>query len=64
MSEFVFCTWNVQAKVQDNVKMDIQEVRWGGMDWTDLAQEKGQVSGACECGYEPSGSIKSGEILD
>ena len=44
--------------------MDIQEVRWGGMDWTHLAQDMGQVSGVCECGDEPSGSIKCGEFLD
>jgi hypothetical protein len=24
----------------------------------------GQVAGACECGEEPSGSIKRGEFLD
>jgi hypothetical protein len=24
----------------------------------------GQVAGSCECGNEPSGSIKSGEFLD
>ena len=24
----------------------------------------GQVAGCCECGNEPSGSIKYGEILD
>jgi hypothetical protein len=24
----------------------------------------GQVAGACECGDEPSGSIKRGEFLD
>ena len=24
----------------------------------------GQVVGACECGEEPSGSIKRGELLD
>jgi len=24
----------------DNIKMDLQEVRWGRMDWNDLAQER------------------------
>jgi hypothetical protein len=33
------------------------------MDWIDLAQE-GQRVGSCECGNEPSGSIKHGEFLD
>jgi hypothetical protein len=25
---------------EDNIKMDIQEVGWGGMDWIDLAQDR------------------------
>jgi hypothetical protein len=25
---------------EDTIKMDLQEVGWGGMDWTDLAQDK------------------------
>jgi hypothetical protein len=24
----------------DNIKMDLQEVGWGGMDWTDVAQDR------------------------
>ena len=43
--------------------MDLQEVGCWGMDWIELAQE-GQVAGACECGNEPSGSIKYMEFLD
>ena len=36
---------------------------WGnGLDRSGLGQ--GQVAGACECGNEPSGSIKWGEFLD
>jgi len=42
--------------------MDLQEVGCGGMDWIKLAQ--GQVTGTCECGNEPSGSINCGEFLD
>jgi hypothetical protein len=44
--------------------MDLEEVGWGGMDWIDLAQDKRQMAGCCECGNEPSGSIKCGEFLD
>jgi hypothetical protein len=33
------------------------------MDWIELAQDR-QLPGTCECGNEPSGSIKCGEFLD
>jgi hypothetical protein len=26
----------------NNVKMDLREIGWGGMDWIDLAQERDQ----------------------
>jgi len=36
---------------------------WGyGMDR--VGSRYGQVAGTCECGNEPSGSIKCGEFLD
>ena len=37
----------------DNIWMDLQEVGCGYM-----------VADACECGNEPSGSVKCGEFLD
>jgi hypothetical protein len=49
---------------ENNIKMDLQEVEWEGMDWIDMAQDTGQVAGSCECGNESSGSIKRGEFLD
>ena len=33
-----------------------------GLDWAGPGQ--GQVAYACECGNEPSGSVKCGELLD
>ena len=38
----------------NNIRMDLQEVGCGYMDWIWLAQ----------CGNEPSGSMKCGEFLD
>jgi hypothetical protein len=26
----------------DNIKMDLREIEWGGMDWIDLAQDSNQ----------------------
>jgi hypothetical protein len=42
----------------DNIKMDLRDIGWDGMDWIDLAQE-----GSCERGNEPSGSTKRWEFL-
>jgi hypothetical protein len=46
------CRW------ANNIKMDLEEVLWEGMDWIDLAQDREKVAEACEYGNEPSGSIK------
>jgi len=49
------CRWN------DNIKIDLQEVRWGqGLDGSGSEQEQD----SCKCGTEHSGSIKCGEFLD
>jgi hypothetical protein len=42
---------------KDNIKIDIKEGGMGGMDWIELAA-------TCECGNEPSVSIKWREFLD
>jgi hypothetical protein len=49
---------------EDNITMDLQEVGCGGMDWIGLAQDRDKLARNCECGNEPSGSIKRGEFLD
>jgi hypothetical protein len=39
--------------------------KWdSGIDWIDLAEDRGRCRGCCECGNEPSDSIKCGEFLD
>jgi hypothetical protein len=30
----------VRRRWEDNIKMDLQEVRCAGMDWTELAQDR------------------------
>jgi hypothetical protein len=27
---------------EDNIRMDLREIVWGGMDWLDLAQDRDQ----------------------
>jgi hypothetical protein len=27
---------------EDNIRMDLREIGWGGMDWIDLAQDRNQ----------------------
>jgi hypothetical protein len=49
------------GKTADNIKMDLRETGWDGMNWIDLGQ--GSVDGSCEHGNELSGSIKCWEIL-
>jgi hypothetical protein len=51
------CRW------ENNLKMDLQDVGCGGMtglSWLRIEQE----AGTCECGNEPSDSIKCGEFHD
>jgi len=50
---------------EDNIKMDLQEVGYRGVDWIELDQSRGRWRTlTCDCGNEPSGSIKCGEFLD
>jgi hypothetical protein len=31
-----------RRRLEDNIKTDLREIGWGGMDWIDLAQDRGQ----------------------
>jgi hypothetical protein len=47
---------------EDNMEMDFQEVICGA--WTVSSRLRiGTVAGTCECGNEPSGSIRCEEFL-
>jgi hypothetical protein len=39
----------------DNIKMDLREIGWDGVDWVDLAQDRDH--------WEPAGSLKCWEVL-
>jgi hypothetical protein len=46
----------------DNIKMDLREIGWDGVDWIDMPQDRDQWKG--EDGNEPSGSITYWEVLE
>ena len=51
------------SRWEDSIKMDLQDLEWGhGLDC--FGSGWGQVAGFCECGNEPSCSIKCGEFFD
>jgi hypothetical protein len=45
----------------DNIRMDIEEMRWGDVDWIGLAKD---TESSCECRNELSGSIKCWETIE
>jgi hypothetical protein len=53
----------LRRRWEDNIKIDIQEVGSGGMDWIELAQDKDRWRALVNVVMN-SGSIKCGEFLD
>jgi hypothetical protein len=47
----------------DNIKMDLREIGWDGMDWIDLAEDRDQWRALVKKGGEPSGFLKCWEVL-
>jgi hypothetical protein len=48
-------------KTRDNIKIDLREIRWGGVVWIDLAQGRDQWRALVN--MERSGSIQCWEVL-
>jgi hypothetical protein len=46
-----------RRKWVDNIKVDLTEIEWDGVDWAGLAQDRDKWR-ALECSNEPLGSIK------
>ena len=51
-------------KWEANIKMDLQELGWGGLYWIDLAEDRDRWAGCCEYANELSGCKKGGQFLD
>ena len=48
----------------DNIRIDLQEMRCGYMDWIGLAQDRDLWRRLVSAVLLPSGSVKCGEFLD
>jgi hypothetical protein len=71
VSDIVGHWWEIQKRPLvrprrrwvDNIKMNLREIGWDGMDCFDVAQDGDQWRGSCEHSNEHSGSIKRWEVL-
>jgi hypothetical protein len=48
---------------RDNIKMHLQEMGFGNLDWIELAQDRDKNAGTFECGNETSGSKNAGNFF-
>jgi hypothetical protein len=53
----------LRRRKMDNIKMDLRERGWYGVDWIDMAQDRA-VKVSCEHTIELSYSIKCWEVLE
>lgn len=49
---------------EDSTKMDLKDIGLEGVDWINMAQDRGTVTDAFEQRNEPAGSIKGEKFLD
>jgi hypothetical protein len=49
---------------EDNIKMDLRGIGWGGMDWIDLAQDRDQWRALVNTVINLRVPIKCWEILE
>jgi hypothetical protein len=47
----------------DNIKINLREIGWGGMDWIHLAQDRDKCRALVSTNNEPSGSIKFQDVV-
>jgi hypothetical protein len=64
IQNFVWETWREETvwetrKWEDNIKMDLKDVGWEGVDWIHVTQDS-----FCKHGNEPSDFLKGGEFVD
>jgi hypothetical protein len=48
----------------DNIKMDLREIGWDGVDWMDMAQDRDQWRALVNTVLNLRGSIKCWEVLE
>jgi hypothetical protein len=46
-----------KCRCVDNIKMDLREIGWDGVDWIDMAQDRDQWRALVKTILKPSGSI-------
>jgi hypothetical protein len=49
---------------EDNIRMDLREIRWGRCGLDSSGSGYGPVAGSCEHSNELTGSIKDGKFRD
>jgi hypothetical protein len=63
-----FCSenpkWRPKRRWEDNIRMDLRETGWEGVDWVRLAQNRDQWRAVLNTVIKTGGSIKGGEFLD